>query len=82
MSARSVNLATSLGMTTIAEGVESEEQLASLIAQGCNEVQGYLFGGAQSLDYYTDLRKRPGPPKRFVASSDEVEVPVHDRNAA
>ncbi len=77
-----IDLATSLGMGTTAEGVESEEQLASLIAQGCNEVQGYLFGGAQSLDYYTDLRKPAGPPKHFVASSDAVEVPVCDRNAA
>ena len=37
-------LGASLGMRTIAEGVETEEQLASVRAEGCNEVQGYLFG--------------------------------------
>jgi diguanylate cyclase (GGDEF)-like protein/PAS domain S-box-containing protein len=32
-----------LGMTTIAEGVETSEQLEILRAEGCNQVQGYLF---------------------------------------
>jgi diguanylate cyclase (GGDEF)-like protein len=36
-------LSSSLGMWTTAEGVETEEQLARLIAEGCTEVQGYLF---------------------------------------
>jgi diguanylate cyclase (GGDEF)-like protein/PAS domain S-box-containing protein len=36
-------LARSLGITTTAEGVETNEQLTILRAEGCNEVQGYLF---------------------------------------
>jgi diguanylate cyclase (GGDEF)-like protein len=32
-----------LGMTTIAEGVETEEQLEILRAEGCTQVQGHLF---------------------------------------
>ena len=32
-----------LGMSTTAEGVETEEQLAQVKAEGCTEVQGYLF---------------------------------------
>jgi diguanylate cyclase (GGDEF)-like protein len=36
-------LGRSLGMTTVAEGVETPEQLASLRAEGCTEAQGYLF---------------------------------------
>ena len=36
-------LTQSLGMTTVAEGVETEEQLALLRLEGCTEVQGYLF---------------------------------------
>ena len=33
-----------LGMTSCAEGVETEEQLAFLDAHGCEEIQGYLIG--------------------------------------
>lgn len=33
----------SLGMSTIAEGVETPEQLERIRAEGCNSVQGYLF---------------------------------------
>lgn len=38
-----INMATSLGVRTIAEGVETAGQLAFLRLQGCNEVQGYYF---------------------------------------
>jgi EAL domain-containing protein (putative c-di-GMP-specific phosphodiesterase class I) len=36
-------LGESLGMTTIAEGIETSEQLARVRAGGCTAVQGYLF---------------------------------------
>ena len=36
-------LGAKLGMSTTAEGVETDEQLEALRAQGCTEVQGYLF---------------------------------------
>ena len=38
-----VGLSSSLGIITTAEGVETVEELASVAAEGCNEVQGYLF---------------------------------------
>jgi EAL domain-containing protein (putative c-di-GMP-specific phosphodiesterase class I) len=38
-----IALARNLGMTTVAEGVETEQQLATLREQGCSMVQGFLL---------------------------------------
>jgi EAL domain-containing protein (putative c-di-GMP-specific phosphodiesterase class I) len=36
-------LGRALGMTTTAEGVETQEQLARVTADGCTDAQGYLI---------------------------------------
>jgi len=47
-----INMATSLGVRTIAEGVETAGQLAFLRLQGCNEVQGYYFSKPMPADQF------------------------------
>jgi len=47
-----INLATSLGLKTIAEGVETAAQLAFLRLQGCDEVQGYYFSKPLPVDAF------------------------------
>lgn len=43
-----IALARTLNLRTVAEGVESAQQLSDLRAQSCDEVQGFLFGEAIS----------------------------------
>jgi diguanylate cyclase (GGDEF)-like protein/PAS domain S-box-containing protein len=39
-----IGLCRELGVTTVAEGIETEEQMTWLRALGCNQAQGYLIG--------------------------------------
>jgi EAL domain-containing protein (putative c-di-GMP-specific phosphodiesterase class I) len=48
-----LSLASNLNLSTVAEGVEKEEQLQFLAAQGCGLIQGYLTG-------------RPLPPEDII----------------
>jgi len=41
-----IQMAHSMNMTVIAEGVENESELAFLCAHGCDEIQGYFFSRA------------------------------------
>jgi diguanylate cyclase (GGDEF)-like protein/PAS domain S-box-containing protein len=45
-----VMLGETLGLETVAEGIEHEDQVASLIALGCVAGQGFLFARATSLE--------------------------------
>ncbi|MGE0513231.1 MAG: EAL domain-containing protein, partial [Hyphomicrobiaceae bacterium] len=45
-----VSLASGMGMATVAEGVETQEQLEELSALGCHEVQGYLLSRPKPAD--------------------------------
>ena len=53
-----VDLAESFGMRTIAEGVETPEQLAALRELGCEQAQGYLLGRPGELDQFAEAAPR------------------------
>ncbi|MFA5371614.1 MAG: GGDEF domain-containing phosphodiesterase, partial [Sideroxydans sp.] len=53
-----INMASSLGLHTIAEGVETAEQLAFLRLHGCDEVQGYYFSKPLTADAFTEFLRR------------------------
>ncbi len=54
---RVIALCQELGITTVAEGVETQSQLTALKALGCTQAQGYLLG-------------RPGPIEAIGSSGD------------
>jgi len=47
-----IGMADNLGIESLAEGVETAEQLAFLQAHGCNFYQGFLFGRPLPLDQF------------------------------
>ncbi len=47
-----INLAYSLGMDVITEGVETDEQLCILKEMGCNHFQGYFFSRPVPVDVF------------------------------
>lgn len=51
-----IGLAKNLGMTTTAEGVERQAQVDQLRREGCDQVQGFLYGKAEHISGCTDLR--------------------------
>ncbi len=62
-----VNLAHSLGLSVVAEGVETENQLAEIREMGCEYAQGYLFGRPLTADNAEHLLRQEiaialGPP--------------------
>ena len=54
-------LGASLGMITTAEGVETEQQLEILRAEGCVQVQGYLFSKPKPLSEIPALLRELWP---------------------
>jgi len=53
-----IAMADSLELRTIAEGVETEEQLQFLIRSGCAQFQGYLFGKPGTIEQFEALLKQ------------------------
>ena len=45
-----ISMAKSLGMESLCEGVETKEQATFLRKEGCNKLQGYLFGKANTFE--------------------------------
>jgi EAL domain-containing protein (putative c-di-GMP-specific phosphodiesterase class I) len=53
-----IGLGHALGLRVVAEGVETEQQLAELVALGCDEAQGYYFAPPQPVQDLSDLMAR------------------------
>jgi diguanylate cyclase (GGDEF)-like protein/PAS domain S-box-containing protein len=56
-----LGLGRGLMLPVIAEGVETEEELAFLRSESCQEAQGYLLGRPQSIDAFRHLTERSDP---------------------
>jgi len=64
-----IGLAHGLDVPVVAEGVETEAQLAFLTGEGCNEIQGYLIGQPHMIGQYAQLVGRaPAHPRILTAA--------------
>ena len=57
-----IGLAGSLGLETLAEGVETRAQLDVLLGLGCEKFQGYLFARPQAPINADDIFRPRFPP--------------------
>jgi EAL domain-containing protein (putative c-di-GMP-specific phosphodiesterase class I) len=69
-------LGETLGLETVAEGVEHEEQVANLLELGCVAAQGFLFAHSSSLKTVSTL---PMTLRRAELRSAQT---LHDRLTA
>lgn len=88
-----ITLAHGLGMTCIAEGVETEEQRQILLELGCDQLQGYLCGRPASVESFTELLSAPVLPcgrgeqgrqgiRLTPAEAPAAAVPLHGRSSS
>lgn len=64
-----IGLAHGLGVPVLAEGVETPEQLATVVCEGCDGVQGYLIGRPQRIGAYADVVAGDGAVARRAVGS-------------
>ncbi len=71
-----IGVAGALGLTVIAEGVETDEQRAALVAEGCPFMQGYFFSRPQPASSFEELlagRLQPGADLRRLYAAVEAQ---------
>ncbi|MCC2095451.1 MAG: EAL domain-containing protein [Hyphomicrobiales bacterium] len=60
-------MAKELGIRITAEGVETQEQMDALVAEGCAEMQGYLISQPLTADEFYSFLSEPSQTARHVA---------------
>lgn len=68
-----VSLAESLGIITVAEGVETLDEIDLIRNLGCTQIQGYIFGAPRSADVARDQASKTVPLDRPGGPGDPLE---------
>jgi diguanylate cyclase (GGDEF)-like protein len=77
-----IGMAKALGIVTVAEGVETEQQVETLRAMSCDLAQGYYFSHPQPPDVIAHLmeananRQEWRPPAKAAEAAGPAEAPV------
>ena len=76
-----VGLGQSLGLNTVAEGVETREQAEMLLWMGCEMAQGWLFGKPVPEEQLAEIVAAPGQKISIAAPSLWVNMSVNNLDA-
>jgi EAL domain-containing protein (putative c-di-GMP-specific phosphodiesterase class I) len=63
-----IGLAHGLGLPVLAEGVETNDQRATLLREGCDDMQGYLIGHPRPIAAYAAIVGRESAAVMAVAA--------------
>lgn len=77
-----IHMARGLGLDVMAEGVESPDEMRTLLARGCNLMQGYLFSKPVDKNQLDWLVTSPDAPWRAVLADPDSWTPPHDPDSA
>ncbi len=69
-----ISMISKLGVNTLAEGVQTKEQLRFLRDAGCDKVQGFLFGKPMPCEYFYEKRTFNG-----LEYEDITKTPYYDK---
>jgi len=69
-----LSLTKQLGYEVVAEGVESQEQMDSLVDMGCDVIQGYLLGKPMPDDSIEHLLKELSEKSGFATVSNLMDI--------
>jgi EAL domain-containing protein (putative c-di-GMP-specific phosphodiesterase class I) len=68
-----INMGRDLGISVIAEGVETERQLEGLKALGCHSAQGFFLGEPRAIDDWISVTDPSGEePLALIAAPSET----------
>lgn len=69
-----IMMAHSLGLVTIAEGVETVEQADFLKSRGCDVIQGYLYARPMPVDKFDELMKNGSGDVSFRSADESKDA--------
>jgi diguanylate cyclase (GGDEF)-like protein/PAS domain S-box-containing protein len=69
-----IALGHNLGLKVVAEGVETEQQLAFLRANHCDELQGYYFGMPLPSEEFVEILRRNEPLRKLPLAAQRSQL--------
>lgn len=77
-----ISMAKNMGIKTLAEGVESKEQLEELKKLGCDEIQGYVWSKPINLSDLIELVRENSNQDTQIIQAEIIQPPINKQNTS